>query len=185
MLHHKRLTPPGHDYPPDEWNVIEKNFHPEFIAQMEAVLALGNGYFGMRGGAITAVRLKDGVERWNTYIEPLGINGVPSRCKRRGERDSRCGFRTSAGRHAPSLLHLQWRAALAIRYDAGCENRERRPGQGWLDQLRRRGYRKWDGLCHFGLHRIPAWPAGEPTARLRTAESVSAGLQFNMRSTYE
>ena len=30
-----------------------------------------NAYFGMRGGAITAVRLKDGVERWNTWIEPL------------------------------------------------------------------------------------------------------------------
>jgi alpha,alpha-trehalose phosphorylase len=49
MLHHKRLTPPGHDYPPDEWSVSEKSFHPEFIAQMEAVLALGNGYIGMRG----------------------------------------------------------------------------------------------------------------------------------------
>jgi alpha,alpha-trehalose phosphorylase len=49
MLHHERLKPPPHDYTPDEWNVIEKNFHPEFIAQTEAVLALGNGYLGMRG----------------------------------------------------------------------------------------------------------------------------------------
>lgn len=29
-----------------------------------------NGYFGLRGGALAAVRLKDGVELWNTYIEP-------------------------------------------------------------------------------------------------------------------
>jgi len=28
------------------------------------------GYFGMRGGAVTAVRLKDGIEQWNTYLDP-------------------------------------------------------------------------------------------------------------------
>src|SRR6266516_5704696 len=50
MLHHKRLRPPSHDYPPDEWSLVEKSFRPEFVAQMEAVLALGNGYLGMRGG---------------------------------------------------------------------------------------------------------------------------------------
>jgi alpha,alpha-trehalose phosphorylase len=49
MLHHERLRPPSHDYPPDEWNVIEKAFHPEFLAQLETILALGNGYLGMRG----------------------------------------------------------------------------------------------------------------------------------------
>ena len=49
MLHHVRLRPPSHDYPADEWNVIEKTFHPEFLAQLETILALGNGYLGMRG----------------------------------------------------------------------------------------------------------------------------------------
>src|SRR5262249_45361584 len=49
MLHHERLKPPSHDYPADEWNVIEKTFHPEFLAQAETMLALGNGYLGMRG----------------------------------------------------------------------------------------------------------------------------------------
>src|SRR5258707_4189730 len=49
MLHHERLKPPSHDYPADEWNVIEKRFHPEFLAQLETMLALGNGYLGMRG----------------------------------------------------------------------------------------------------------------------------------------
>jgi alpha,alpha-trehalose phosphorylase len=48
MLHHERLKPPQ-DYTPDEWSLLERNFHPEFIAQTEAVLALGNGYLGMRG----------------------------------------------------------------------------------------------------------------------------------------
>jgi alpha,alpha-trehalose phosphorylase len=49
MLHHERLRPPSHDYPADEWNVIERAFHPEFLAQSETMLALGNGYLGMRG----------------------------------------------------------------------------------------------------------------------------------------
>ena len=49
MIHHERLRPPPHDYPADEWNVIEKRFHPEFLAQMETMTALGNGYLGMRG----------------------------------------------------------------------------------------------------------------------------------------
>src|SRR5262245_3904847 len=49
MIHHQRLKPPGEDYPPDEWAIIEKHFHVEFVAQMEAVMALGNGYLGMRG----------------------------------------------------------------------------------------------------------------------------------------
>jgi alpha,alpha-trehalose phosphorylase len=50
MLHHERLRPPSRDYPADEWNVIEKAFRPEFLAQLETMLALGNGYLGMRGG---------------------------------------------------------------------------------------------------------------------------------------
>src|SRR6516162_5504292 len=49
MLHHERLRPPSHDYPADEWNVVEKGFRPEFLAQLESMLALGNGYVGMRG----------------------------------------------------------------------------------------------------------------------------------------
>src|SRR5215831_9856127 len=49
MLHHERLKPPPRDYPADEWNVIEKRVHPEFLAQLETILALGNGYIGMRG----------------------------------------------------------------------------------------------------------------------------------------
>src|ERR671918_2937087 len=49
MIHHERLRPPPHEYPADEWNVIERGFHPEFLAQMETILALGNGYIGMRG----------------------------------------------------------------------------------------------------------------------------------------
>jgi alpha,alpha-trehalose phosphorylase len=49
MLHHERLRPPSRHYPPDEWNIVEKEFHPEFLAQLETMLALGNGYLGMRG----------------------------------------------------------------------------------------------------------------------------------------
>jgi alpha,alpha-trehalose phosphorylase len=49
MIHHIPLRPPARDFPADEWNVIEKGFHPEFLAQLETMLALGNGYLGMRG----------------------------------------------------------------------------------------------------------------------------------------
>src|SRR6516162_6596434 len=49
MLHHERLRPPSQDYPADEWNVIEKAFRPEFLAQLETMFALGNGYMGIRG----------------------------------------------------------------------------------------------------------------------------------------
>jgi alpha,alpha-trehalose phosphorylase len=50
MLHHERFRPPSRDYPAHEWNIIEKRFHPEFLAQSETMLALGNGYLGIRGG---------------------------------------------------------------------------------------------------------------------------------------
>lgn len=49
MLHHERLRPPSRDYPANEWNVIEKRYHLEFLAQSETMGALGNGYLGMRG----------------------------------------------------------------------------------------------------------------------------------------
>jgi alpha,alpha-trehalose phosphorylase len=49
MIRRQPLRPPSDYYPPDEWNVIEKGFHPEFLAQLETIFALGNGYLGMRG----------------------------------------------------------------------------------------------------------------------------------------
>src|SRR6516164_944990 len=49
MIHHEPLRPPSDYYPADEWNVIERGFHPEYLAQLETILALGNGYLGMRG----------------------------------------------------------------------------------------------------------------------------------------
>ncbi|MBV8505622.1 MAG: glycoside hydrolase family 65 protein [Alphaproteobacteria bacterium] len=49
MIHHVPLRPPFRDFPADEWNVVEKGFHPEFLAQLETMMALGNGYLGMRG----------------------------------------------------------------------------------------------------------------------------------------
>ncbi len=39
MLHHERQRPPPADYPADEWNIIEKRFHPEFLAQLETMMA--------------------------------------------------------------------------------------------------------------------------------------------------
>src|SRR6516164_8610995 len=49
MIRHEPLRPPSEYYPADEWNIIERGFHPEYLAQLETILALGNGYLGMRG----------------------------------------------------------------------------------------------------------------------------------------
>ena len=49
MIHHVRLKPDYHTYPPDEWNVIEKKYNPDFLAQLETMTATGNGFLGMRG----------------------------------------------------------------------------------------------------------------------------------------
>jgi alpha,alpha-trehalose phosphorylase len=49
MLHRERLNPPRYVYPGDEWKIIEKQFYPDFIGQMETIFALSNGYLGMRG----------------------------------------------------------------------------------------------------------------------------------------
>jgi alpha,alpha-trehalose phosphorylase len=43
MIHHERLRPPSRDYPADDWNVVENRFHPQFLTQMETILAPGNG----------------------------------------------------------------------------------------------------------------------------------------------
>ena len=40
MLYHEPLRPPSRDYPADEWNVVEKRFNPEFLAQSETMMAL-------------------------------------------------------------------------------------------------------------------------------------------------
>jgi alpha,alpha-trehalose phosphorylase len=32
MLHHERRQPPSHDYPPDEWNVVEKSKAPYLLS---------------------------------------------------------------------------------------------------------------------------------------------------------
>lgn len=49
MIHHERVKPPQHIYPPDEWNLIEKQFYPPFLEMTETIFAIGNGYLGMRG----------------------------------------------------------------------------------------------------------------------------------------
>ena len=49
MIHRERLSPPPHIYPPDEWNMVEKQFSPKFLEMTETIFATGNGYIGMRG----------------------------------------------------------------------------------------------------------------------------------------
>jgi alpha,alpha-trehalose phosphorylase len=49
MIHHERVTPPIHIYPADEWNIIEKQFAPQFLEMTETIFSTANGYLGMRG----------------------------------------------------------------------------------------------------------------------------------------
>ncbi len=42
-------VPPEHLFPPDEWQMIERRWTPEFAARAETALALSNGYLGVRG----------------------------------------------------------------------------------------------------------------------------------------
>jgi alpha,alpha-trehalose phosphorylase len=44
------VRPPTYVYPPDEWRLVEKRYYPRLLPQTETFFALGNGYFGMRGG---------------------------------------------------------------------------------------------------------------------------------------
>ena len=49
MIHHERVVPPPQVYPADEWNLIEKQYSPEFLEMTETIFAVANGYLGMRG----------------------------------------------------------------------------------------------------------------------------------------
>jgi len=49
MLYRERLIAPEYAYPVHEWRIIENRFYPRFLAQMETVFALANGYLGIRG----------------------------------------------------------------------------------------------------------------------------------------
>jgi len=49
MLHRECLTAPEYAYPVHEWRIIENRYYPRFLAQMETVFALANGYLGIRG----------------------------------------------------------------------------------------------------------------------------------------
>src|SRR6516165_10077665 len=73
MIHHERLRPPSQDYPADEWNVIEKGFHPEFLAQLETMLAVGNGYLGMRGCPEEGGPIAENVTLINGFYETRPI----------------------------------------------------------------------------------------------------------------
>ena len=49
MLHRKPINPPEYIYPTDPWRMVEKEFSPRFLAQMETIFSTSNGYLGMRG----------------------------------------------------------------------------------------------------------------------------------------
>lgn len=50
MIHHPRQELLPHAYPPNEWQIIEREFMPSLLSQGETIFSLSNGYLGMRGG---------------------------------------------------------------------------------------------------------------------------------------
>lgn len=49
MLHRQPVNLPQYTYPCCPWQLIEKQYTPHFLGQMETLYALSNGYIGMRG----------------------------------------------------------------------------------------------------------------------------------------
>ena len=49
MLHRKPINLPRYTYPCCPWKLLEKQFSPRFLGQMETLYALSNGYLGIRG----------------------------------------------------------------------------------------------------------------------------------------
>ena len=54
-------------------NVVEKRFNPEFLAQLETILALGNGYIGMRGCPEEGGPSAENVTLINGFYQPRPI----------------------------------------------------------------------------------------------------------------
>ncbi len=49
MLRREPLNLPKYVYPANSWRIVEKQFYPRLLAQMETIFSIGNGYLGMRG----------------------------------------------------------------------------------------------------------------------------------------
>jgi alpha,alpha-trehalose phosphorylase len=49
MIRGEVQRPPEYVYPVEEWRLVEKRFHPEYLGQTETFFATTNGYLGMRG----------------------------------------------------------------------------------------------------------------------------------------
>ena len=49
MSRREPLNLPKHVYPVNPWRIVEKQYYPRFLAQMETMFSVGNGYLGMRG----------------------------------------------------------------------------------------------------------------------------------------
>ncbi len=49
MSRREPLNLPRHVYPVDPWRIVEKQYYPRLLPQMETMLSVSNGYLGMRG----------------------------------------------------------------------------------------------------------------------------------------
>ena len=143
-----------------------------------------NGYFGMRGGALTAVRLRDGVEQWTTYIDPqpsmeshrgvsAAVSVVPGVVFAPGLDGTLRAFSTFDGRQL-------WQ------YDTTQKVKTVNGVSGKGGSIGSAGAVVVNGMVFvtFGLHRIPERPAGKPAAGLRPAEPVTTKMVRRSRTIY-
>jgi len=49
MIHYEIERLPDYIFPGDEWRFVERDFHPDFLAETETFFATSNGYLGLRG----------------------------------------------------------------------------------------------------------------------------------------
>ncbi len=57
---------PSSAYPPDEWRIIEAEFHKDMLPRNESIFTVGNGYIGLRGNL---------EERTGSYQDGTYLNG--------------------------------------------------------------------------------------------------------------
>ena len=69
----RRLLPPEDVYPVEPWRLVEKRFFPRFLAQMETLFALSNGYLGMRATPEEGAPLHESGTYMNGFYESWPI----------------------------------------------------------------------------------------------------------------
>ena len=135
-----------------------------------------NAYFPVNdgiqptAGEIHAVRLDTGETAWKAMPRPVLCGHARPRllpgCGGGGDGDSRRAVHRCDGRRAARLRDEGRVDALGVRHEPRLHHRQRRAGEGRVDQRRRRGDRRRHAVRQLRLRRAGR-PSGQRAARLR------------------